>query len=454
TIRVLSPPLVALAVGAGVCCFMVWFSPMAGAVFSLFYFLAAVVVPAVTWVSASNVGRRSVTLRSSHGDAVVDFVQGLSELLAFNRSRSHRSRIDAVSRDRARVERHTALIDAVTTGAGILLTHLVAVVILIVGIPLVRSGNLSGTMLAVLCLVAVAAFEAATPLPQAARHLHHQVASAGRLYEILDARPTVFSPVESCTPAWSQPGGHSPSLIFQDLCHIYPGTTQPALNGLNLEIGAGARAAVVGPSGAGKTTLAHLVQRFWDPEAGRILIDHADIREMDLDNLRRSIGLVSQHTFLFSGTVAENLCLAQPSASTWELKNACRHAALESTLAELPEGLDTWIGESGQRLSGGQRQRLSVARALLQKPAVLILDEPTAQLDGPTASILLQQIFQAFEGTTTLHITHRLVMMEHYDIIVVLDQGRMVQHGSHSDLVARDGLYRRLWETEIQMLSR
>ena len=250
------------------------------------------------------------------------------------------------------------------------------------------------------------------------------------------------------SPAWGQPGSCSPSLAFRGLSHTYPGTTRPAIRGLDLEVGAGARVAIVGPSGAGKTTLAHLVQRFWDPDTGDILVGGTDIRQLDLDDLRRLIGLVSQNTSLFSGTIKENLLMARPSASPSELETACRHAALESTLTELPEGLNTWIGEQGRRLSGGQRQRLSVARTLLQQPAVLILDEPTAQLDGPTASALLRGIFRAFKGTTTLHITHRLADMENYDIIAVLDQGQMVQQGLHSDLVSHDGLYRRLWQAE------
>ncbi|RLE20014.1 MAG: hypothetical protein DRJ65_19105, partial [Acidobacteria bacterium] len=207
-------------------------------------------------------GRRSTTLRSRLGDAVIDFVQGMPDLLAFNRSRSHRAKIDAIRKDLGRVEHDAAIIDAVTTGTGVLLTHLATVGILIIGIPLVRSGNLSGVILAVLCLVAVAAFEAATPLPQAARFLHQQVASAARLFEILDAQPTVFSPAEPSTTAWNEPGEQSPSLIFRDLFHTYSGTTRPAISGLDLEVGAGARVAIVGPSGAGKTTLAHLAQRF------------------------------------------------------------------------------------------------------------------------------------------------------------------------------------------------
>lgn len=452
TIRVLSPPLVALAVGLGVCCFMMWFSPVAAVTFALFFFLAGAVVPLMTSIVATSEGQRSASLRAGLGEAVVDFVQGLPELMVFHRSRPHRLRIAEIKRKLAEAERSSAVIDALTTGAGVLLTHLTAVCILIVGIPLVRSGRLSGIMLAVLCLVAVAAFEAATPLPQAVRYLHHHVASARRLFEILDARPSVKPPRIPSTPRWVRPKAQSPSLVFQGLSLTYPEAPYPAITNLDLEIEAGTRVAIVGPSGAGKTTLAHLVQRFWDPGGGRILVDGSDIRQVDLDNLRRSIGLVSQNTFLFSGTIAGNLLLARPSASRGELEAACRTAELESTLAKLPEGLDTWIGELGRRLSGGQRQRLSVARTLLQRPAVLILDEPTAQLDGPTALVLLRHVFQAFEGTTTLHITHRLAMMERYDTIVVLDEGRMVQQGPHSELVKHDGLYRHLWNAEHSML--
>lgn len=448
TIRVLTPPLVALAVGLGVGSFIMWFSPPAAVVFALFFFLAGAVAPVMTWILARSEGPRSSFLRAGLGEAVVDYVQGLSELMVFHRSRSHRLSIAAIKKQLAESERSSAFTDAITTGAGVLLTSLSAVGILIVAIPLVRSGHLSGVMLAVVCLVAVAAFEATTPLPQAARHVHRNVASARRLFEILDAPPSVEPPPDPVTPAWVRPGGHSPSLTFQSLFHTYPEASHPAIRDLDLEIEAGARVALVGPSGAGKSTLAHLVQRFWDPDAGRILIDGSDIRQLDLDDLRRSVGLVSQNTSLFSGTIAENLLLAQPSASRDELEAVCLTAALDSTLATLPEGLDTWIGEQGQRLSGGQRQRLGIARTLLQAPAILILDEPTAQLDGPTAATMLTQIFQAFKKTTTLHISHRLVLMETYDAIVVIDDGRVVQRGLHSDLVTRQGLYRRLWAAE------
>lgn len=453
TIRVLSPPMVALAIGLGAGSFILWFSPSAAFIFALFFFLAGSLVPLITLISARLEGQRTSSVRAGLGEAVVDYVQGLSELMVFHRHRTHRRMIASLREKLTATERGSAITDAVTTGTGILFTHLSAVGILIVGIPLVRSGNLSGVMLAVICLVAVAAFEAATPLPQAARHVQRNVASAGRLFEILDARPSVESPPDPVTPSWVLPGTPSPSLAFRGLSHTYPGAFQPAIKDLNLEIGAGARVALVGPSGAGKSTLAHLVHRFWDPESGRILIDDSDIRHLNLGDLRRSIGLVSQDTSLFAGTIADNLLLARPSASIDELEAVCRTAALDSTLAAFPNGLDTWIGEQGQRLSGGQRQRLGLARTLLQEPAILILDEPTAQLDGPTATTMLAQIFQAFDGTTTLHISHRLVNMETYDAVIVIDGGQVVQQGLHSDLVTQHGLYRRLWDAEHSVLA-
>ncbi len=451
-IRVLFPPLVAVGIGVGVGCFLAWYSVGAAMMFTLFFVLTGVVVPGVSWISARAEGRRSAAVRSAITDAVVDCVQGMSEMLAFDRCRSYRAMVEGFRLDLSKIERRAAFSDALTTGVGILLTHLSTVAILLVTIPLVRSDAISGVMLAVLCLVAVAAFEAVVPLPEAARQLQHQGTSATRLLEILDSNPAVLPPADPSTQPWKNGDQHSPSLIFNGVSHTYENTTRPALKSLDLSVRAGERIAVVGPSGAGKTTLAHLVQRFWDPTAGRILIDGIDIKHLDLDELRRSIGVVSQDTFLFSGTLAENLRLAQPSASRSELETVCRHAALESTINTMPEGLDTWIGEQGHGLSGGQRQRLSVARTLLQQPAILILDEPTAQLDGPTGSQLLHQIFQAFASTTTLHITHRLVEMENYDAIVVLDEGSLVERGTHSDLIECDGLYRRLWETEHSTL--
>jgi ATP-binding cassette subfamily C protein CydC len=460
TIRVLSPALVALIVGFGVGGFLAWISVAAAVVFALFYLMAAVLLPTVSWATASGEGARLTGARAGVAEALLDFVQGMSELLVNDSDRVFRKTIQERRRELARVERRAAAADALTLGIGILLAHLATVGVLWVCIPLVRAGEITGVTMAVLCLVTVAAFEAATPLPQAARQLHRQVASATRLLEILDAPAEIAEPERATVPSGAlsagnglspfseQAGRRAPSIVFEAVSHVYPGGDRPAVADLDLEVDAGAKVAVVGPTGAGKSTLAHLVQRFWDPRAGRILLGGTDIRQIGLDDLRRSIGVVSQRTFLFSGTIADNLRIALPAARREQLERACCLAALDTSDEALPDGLDTWIGELGQRLSAGQRQRLSVARTLLRQPPILILDEPTAQLDGPTARLLLERLFESFEDATTIHITHRLVGMVRYDNIIVLDGGQQVQKGTHADLLSQDGLYRRLWQSQ------
>ena len=448
TIRIFVPPAVALVVGIGVFALISYFAPSAGPAFALPFAAAAILLPGLTWSLARKNGNRTTIERARLGARSVDFVQGLAELIAFDRSRERRDEIDAIRTRIGRLERRDAVIDALGIGLGTALTHLTPVAILAVSIPLVRSGVLDGVLLPVLCLVAVAAFESAVPLPEAARALQSRLVSASRLFEIVDDRPAVTPPDSPRRPEWTRPGAPSPSVVIEGLTFRYPGGGRAALSGFELSVPPGARIALVGSSGAGKSTLVHLLQRFWDPDAGRILIDGDDIRFVDLDLLRRSIGVVSQETFLFTGTVAENLLIASSTASREDLESACRTAALDRDSSGPETGLDTWIGEGGRRLSGGERRRVAVARTLVQQPAILVLDEPTAQLDGPTAAQLLNEIFRAFETTTTLHITHRLIQMDRYDEIVVIDRGRVADRGRHEDLVRSDGAYRRLWTAQ------
>ncbi len=448
TIRILVPPMVALVIGAGVFALISHFAPQAGPAFALPFATTVLVLPGLAWALTHTNGDSPTTERALLGARVVDFVQCMAELIAFDRSHRQRAEIEEI-RDRLdRLERRDAVIDALGIGLGTALTHLTPVAILAVCIPLVRSNVLDGVLLPVLCLVAVAAFESAVSLPEAARALQSRLTSAYRLFEIVDDRPVVTPPESPRKPEWTRPGAPSPSIVFEALTFSYPGTKRPALSGFDLSIPLGARIALVGASGAGKSTLVHLLQRFWDPDEGRVLIDGDDIRTIDLDLLRRSIGVVSQETFLFTGTIAENLLIASSTASREDLEFACRTAALDSISPESETGLDTWIGEGGRRLSGGQRRRVAVARTLVQHPAILVLDEPTAQLDGPTASQLLDEIFRAFERTTTIHITHRLVGMDRYDEIMVIDRGRVVERGRHENLVRSRGPYHRLWSAQ------
>ncbi len=216
------------------------------------------------------------------------------------------------------------------------------------------------------------------------------------------------------------------------------------LRGLNLAVAPGETVALVGPSGAGKTTLCSLIPRFYEVEAGRITIDGHDIRDLTLASLRGQIGIVQQDVFLFAGTIRENIAYGRLDASEAEILEAARRARLGDLIAGLPEGLDTVVGERGVRLSGGQKQRMAIARVFLKNPPILILDEATSALDTETEREIQAALAELSAGRTTLVIAHRLATVRHADRIVVVTEGGIVEEGRHEALLARGGYYRRL----------
>jgi ABC-type multidrug transport system fused ATPase/permease subunit len=231
---------------------------------------------------------------------------------------------------------------------------------------------------------------------------------------------------------------------------------QPApwvLENLDFSLSQGGKIAVVGPSGAGKSTLAYLLLRFWEYTQGRILLGGKELHCYRQEDVRRMLSLVSQTTDLFNATIKDNLLLARPDAAQEDLFRAARLAQMHDFILSLPQGYDTWIGEQGLRMSGGERQRLAVARALLKDAPLLILDEPTANLDPSTERRLLDCLKVMMQDRTTLLITHRLVGLETMDEILVLDKGRVVERGCHADLLEAGGLYRRLWELQNQAVA-
>jgi ATP-binding cassette subfamily C protein CydCD len=224
----------------------------------------------------------------------------------------------------------------------------------------------------------------------------------------------------------------------------YAGRAHPALDDVSLVIPAGRTVALVGPSGAGKTTIAHLFLRFWDPDKGVALLDGHDLRDYRLDDLRRRVALVAQDTYLFNDSLRNNVRLARPDASAAEVDAAIGRAALTEFVTSLPDGLDTIVGERGTQLSGGQRQRVAIARAFLKDAPILILDEATSHLDAVSEASVRAALDRLKQDRTTLVIAHRLSTVRGADTIVVLDRGRVVESGAHAELLARRGLYARL----------
>lgn len=448
---------------------------VAGVVALLTSSLFALFAPALAWTAlialaaagvlvpllAHRLSREDVRYPAARADVqalLVDGIQGMREIVAFGGECEFAERIACRDAVVASMDRRSAIAAGVVRAAGDTVESAALWAVLVVAIPLVSAHRVGGVYLAFLALALLGSFEAIQPLAPALQSLGRTVTAGRRLFDLLDNQPTVIDPADPVAhPQLRLPSSaiqRHPVLAFEGVSFAYiPGTD--ALRNVSFGLPLPGRIAIVGPSGAGKSTLGRLAVRFSDPASGVIRLGGTDIRRIALHDLRASVALVEQDAYLFNATLRGNLRLAHADATDEQLMRALDVAQLGDFVRNLPDGLDTWVGEQGMRLSGGERQRLALARGLLADAPILILDEPTANLDPATEAALLAALDDEARDRALIFITHRLVGMERMDEILVLDGGRIAERGTHDVLLAANGLYRRLYEiqADVQALA-
>ncbi len=449
-LRVVSPIAVALVMSLFTFGIFSVFSIGMAWVAIAFLAAAGLGVPLLAASLSRGLGKDLVAARADLNVQVVDGLQGIQDVLAFGRSQTRLESVVACDRSLSRIQRRIATITGLQNALGDLLMNTAMWVLMILAIPLVATRYIDGVYLGVIGLLILASFEAVQPLASAFQGLGHSLAAAERVFAVTDAPPPVIESV-ALQPIPADPDGYG--LSFEHVHFTYRPGEREVLSDISFNLCQDRHVAIVGPSGAGKSTLARLVLRFWDPTSGVIRLNGQDIRHYALRDLRDLISVVTQDTYIFNDTLRANLMLARPGASVVEVETAMEQAQLTEFVRQLPQGLKTWVGEQGLRLSGGEHQRLAIARAFLKNAPILILDEATANLDPLTERALLDALDELAQGRSTLYITHRLVAMERMDEILVLDHGRIVEHGTHDDLLAIEGLYRQLFDVQCGVLT-
>ncbi|MBN1305284.1 MAG: thiol reductant ABC exporter subunit CydD [Anaerolineales bacterium] len=446
-VRVVSPPLVALCITALTAILLGAFAPVLGLMICGLLLVPGLFSPMLTQFLNRGSGTILINARADLHSLMVDTIQGLPDLLAFDGIPTQLEKITTAETSYARSQRQASWISGLNNALGVFLTGLGAWVLLWQSIPMVLDGSLPGVVLGAIILIAQASFEAVTPLAQTAQTWSTSKRAAARVFDILDAAASRKSLIQEYSVTQSPPFIKCSRLTF-----AYPASSTPAVENISFELPFGKSIALVGPSGAGKSTLANLLLGFWRTFEGEFLYNDKSLVTYDPEDIRAQIAVVPQTSYFFNTSVRANLLLAWPEATPDDLYSAARKAQIHDFILSLPQGYETRLGEQGLRLSSGERQRLAIARALLKEAPILLFDEPTANLDPMVEASILETLHGLMLEKSTLLITHRLIGLEHIDEILVMENGRIRERGRHRQLIKSGGLYSHLLELQNNAL--
>ena len=425
-VRVVTPPIVAALVTALACAILGAFDVWLAVALLLFLALTGVALPLVTQWLGREPSDALIATRAELNARMVDQIQGAEDLLAFGQEETYQMRALELGDQLNQSQERLAVIRGLGVALGGLLASLAGLTILWLAIPLVTNGHIDGVYLALLPLTAIASFEAVQPLSLALQNLEASQAAARRLFELIDSEPVVAGNLTS------SPHPNDYRLVARNLTFAYAEDEPPALEDISFSVPAGGCLAIIGPSGAGKSTIAQLLLRFWDYQQGEIVLGGHDLRSYDPDDALSLLSVIAQDTYIFNGTIRDNLLLAKGDASDEEIEAAARQAQLHAFIETLPQGYDTLVGENGARLSGGERQRIAIARAILKDAPIWLLDEPTAHLDATTAREIMETLRALTATRTTLILVHDLRGLDFAGHVLQLNAGRLRENHASS----------------------
>ena len=390
-------------------------------------------LPPLFYRAGKPTGEQITQLRGQYRQQLTSWLQGQAELMLFNASDRYRKQMEKTEQRWQEAQRRQAELTALSQALMLLIGGIAVIAMLWMASDGVGGNSQPGALIALFVFCALAAFEALAPVTGAFQHLGQVIASARRITQITEQQPEV---------TFSQQAPQSISrvaLTLDEVTFRYPQQSTPALNDISLQVAAGEHIAILGRTGCGKSTLLQLLTRAWDPASGQIQLNGQPLSDLSETTLRQAMSVVPQRVHLFSATLRDNLLLAAPQASDGELSDTLKRVGLDKLLED--GGLNSWLGEGGRQLSGGELRRLAIARALLHNAPLMLLDEPTEGLDATTESQILDLLSEMMRDKTVLMVTHRLRGLARFNQIIVMDNGQIIEQGSHAELLAKQGRY-------------